>query len=101
MPTDRCPTCDKPRAGDVAVSHADGCACAGCLSVCWSDWGVMCEPVDWRARAIAAEPDAERWRKVAPLIERMRPAVEGRDVYRSPYDLIDAVHFLLAATKEP
>ena len=56
--------------------------------------------VDWRARAIAAEADAARWQLVAPLIERLRPAVEGRDVYRSPYDLIDAVHFLLAATTD-
>ena len=59
MTTDRCPTCDKPRAGDVAVSHADGCSCPDCLSVCWRDWGVLCEPADWRARAVAAERLAE------------------------------------------
>ena len=53
---------------------------------------------DERTQSVAA--DAARWRRVAPLIERLRPAVEGRDVYRSPYDLIDAVHFLLAATTD-
>ena len=169
MTTDRCPTCDKPRAGDVAVSHANGCSCPDCLSVCWRDWGVLCEPADWRARAIAAEAlvasyesptcdhrhqcrcgsgghprrcmrhpkafdahcaelnviaqeqnkledaeaDAERWRKVAPLIEAMREAAKVAhhdyateddatvDFRVTGHELIDAVTNLLAATKEP
>jgi len=86
MTTDRCPTCDKPRAGDVAVSHADGCACPGCLSVCWRDWGVLCEPADWRARAIAAESDAQQWRK----------AVAGSQESGDP--VIRAIAALLACT---
>ena len=76
MTAARCPTCDKY--GTCAEHAAD----------------------QWKARALAAEADAARWQRVAPLIERLRPAVEGRDVYRSPYDLIDAVHFLLAATTD-
>ena len=110
MAINRCPTCDRPRAGDVAVSHSDGCTCPGCLSVCWRDWGVLCEPADWRARAIA---DAARWRKVAPLIEAMREAAKVAhhdyateddatvDFRVTGHELIDAVTNLLAATKEP
>ena len=53
----------------------------------------LCEHID-DLRANAA------WRaKVAPLIERLRGEVGSRDVYRSPYDLIDAVYFLLSATE--
>lgn len=48
---------------------------------------------DDRTRAIADH--AAQWAKVAPLIERLREEVGSRDVY----DLIDAVHFLLAATE--
>ena len=128
--TDRCPTCDKPRAGDVAMSHADGCTCTDCLSVCWLAWGVLCEPADWRARALAAEADkscrvcdrvdamtyacepswektradATRWRKVAPLIERLADDVRRRElIARAEFDrrVSDTVTALLAATQEP
>ena len=52
----------------------------------------------WRARALVAEADAARWRKVAPLIERLR------DVNRECDDataVVSAAIDLLAATQEP
>lgn len=53
--TDRCPTCDRPHAIAAQVAHKDGCTCAECLAVCWRQWGVVCQPADWRGRALAAE----------------------------------------------
>ena len=87
MTTDRCPTCDKPRAGDVAVSHAGGCTCPGCLSVCWLDWGVLCEPVDWRARALAAEAElAGASAAICDVSDTIRRALDGDEGgMRAPY----------------
>lgn len=52
---DRCRTCDKPHATAAQTAHKDGCTCAECLAVCWSQWGVVCQPADWRTRALSAE----------------------------------------------
>lgn len=52
---DRCPTCDRPHATSAQVAHKDGCTCAECLAVCWRAWGTLCQPADWRGRALAAE----------------------------------------------
>ena len=51
------------------------------------------------ARALAAEADAARWRKVAPLIEALHQAsmIEAGD----PMHVVDAAMELLAATQEP
>lgn len=48
-------------------------------------------------RAERAEADAARWRKVEPLIERLRSAaeVEGSD----PMTVVDAAIAILAATE--
>lgn len=54
---ERCPTCDRPRAGEDAASHDDGCVCDLCLSVCWRSWGGQCTEVDWPTRALAAEAE--------------------------------------------
>lgn len=155
---ERCPTCDREACPKLLpAEHTEECRsdCPRCVAIddCHA------HRVDWRARDIAAEADAQQWRnavdgsqepgdpviraiaallactyldklptppdddfrrelavaariahdkrraaaaqwaKVAPLIERLRAAVGSRDVYRSPYDLIDAVHFILAATE--
>ena len=42
--------------------------------------------VDWRARALAAEPAAAQWAKIAPLIERLRDSD-----YWDPDDIADLV----------
>ena len=60
--------------------------------------------VDWRARALTAEADATRWRKVAPLIERLADDVRRRElIARAEFDrrVSDTVTALLAATQEP
>ena len=122
---ERCPTCDKPK-GDQARADAHP------LAKQWSAWIAMvpgqqrplrwrdvadaqaadqpgmciesrCQPVDWRARAIAAEADAARWRKVAPLIERLADDVRRRElIARAEFDrrVSDTVTDLLAATRE-
>lgn len=53
---------------------------------------------DWRALALAAEADAARWRKVAPLIERMRDVNQECDDATA---VVSAAVDLLAATREP
>lgn len=51
---ERCPTCDRPRMG---LDEMLGAGAAGdrarFQTHCWSD--AECTPVDWRARALAAE----------------------------------------------
>ena len=61
----RCPTCDRPRATQTDFDACnDDCSCDRCRTLCWSRWnaGECChnEPIDWRARALAAESRAER-----------------------------------------
>lgn len=79
---DRCPTCD--REGCPALRGAtwliEACACGGfdCY-LCRNQHDCEAHRVDWRARALAADADAARWRKVAPLIEAMRKADASLD----------------------
>jgi hypothetical protein len=94
----RCPTCDR-----------EGCGVAAAGSFEWTSrthldaWRAAtsdCQghAVDWRARALAAEADAARWRKVAPLIATLhRAALIGA----SHTELIAAVAEVTAATQEP
>lgn len=105
---ERCPTCDKPK-GDQARADAHP------LAKQWLAWIAMvpgqqrplrwrdvadaqaadqpgmciegqCQPVDWRARAIAAESDAQQWRN----------AVAGSQEPGDP--VIRAIAALLACT---
>ena len=101
MTTDRCPTCDKPRAGDVAVSHADGCSCPDCLSVCWRDWGVLCKPADWRARAIAAEAKlAAADKAIEDVAEELETLRDDIAEYLPAYDIGDDMQPCLANPRE-
>lgn len=62
--TDRCPICDRPIATADLDGHPGGCECEACVSVCW--YGPdRCtgEPVDWRARALAAERERDAVRE--------------------------------------
>lgn len=64
-----CRTCDKPHATAAQVAHKDGCTCAECLAVCWSQWGVVRQPADWRGRALAAERERDDLRRrIAALV---------------------------------
>ena len=56
-PTERCPRCDQVRA--VENGHPGGCLCESCISMCWRDWGVECNAIDWRQRALDAEARAD------------------------------------------
>ena len=118
MSADRCPTCD--RKGCPAENHWKQYRAAedagnydlAVESLALFD-GCGCERVDWRARAIAAESDAAKWRKVEPLIDALREAAKvARHDYATEddatvdhrvtgHELVDAVTNLLAATKEP
>ena len=103
MPADRCPTCD--REGCPAEDHWKqyrAAEDAGNYDLAVESLALFdecgCELVDWRARALAAEADADRWRKVAPLIANLhRAALIGA----SHTELIAAVAEVTAATQEP
>ncbi len=94
----RCPTCDREgcrveaerrRISGRPCDEQYFAACRDCRA----------HRVDWRARALAAEADAVRWRTVAPLIEALHQAsmIEAGD----PMHVVDAAMELLAATQEP
>jgi hypothetical protein len=95
MTATRCPTCDRegcrvPIGYDPAVTgigDVDFAAVRDCYA----------NAVDWRARALAAEADAARWRKVEPLIERL--ANLDRDNPTS--DLFDIRRDLMTAPVAP
>ena len=97
MPADRCPTCDRegcPTLQPTEHIEASRGDCPACVAFddCYA------HRVDWRARALAAEADADRWRKVAPLIANLhRAALIGA----SHTELIAAVAEVTAATQEP
>lgn len=55
--------------------------------------------VDWRARALAAEADAAKWRKVAPLIEALRDV--EHDAQWDHERMAKAVDAVLCAAKDP
>ena len=166
MPTDRCPTCDRPLASAAALAewNRGSIYCETIEArdgVCLSPQSDCCNEraIDWRARAlgldallaeerhIAAQTtarldtilgklgardtgnggqtieagdtrifndgmrrldraiaDAARWRKVAPLIERLADDVRRRElIARAEFDrrVSDTVTALLAATQEP
>lgn len=114
---EQCPTCDREGCNKAAAYAAYQGSTTGCdalrLAVALIEAERVCQEASAEAaRTRRARDVAERkrafdemrtaaaqWAKVAPLIERLRDEVGSRDVYRSPYDLIDAVHFLLAATE--
>lgn len=94
---ERCPTCDRPRAGEDAASHDDGCVCDLCLSVCWRSWGGQCTEVDWPTRGLAAEA----WRaKVAPLIVELRQRMLG-NVDGEAWEIIDKLVAIAATEPTP
>jgi hypothetical protein len=73
------------------------------LSLAWRAATADCHghAVDWRARYFAAEPDSARWRKVAPLIERLRSARYGCTT-DGEHDAVTAIVILEDhATQEP
>lgn len=115
--TARCPTCDKPRGRGRptgAVEDDPG--------HCWNfapHWrSCSWQAVDWRAsskswedRALSAEVDAARWRRVAPLIDDLRAASDSdddaceagmhEDAYRETIGAVNhALGALLAATTD-
>lgn len=99
----RCPTCDREGCPRFTGVHehveASRAECPGCIAAT----DCAAHRADWRARALAAEANAARWRKVAPLIEAIADemACDRRSIQRNPDDLIDAVTDLLAAAQEP
>ena len=118
MPADRCPTCDREGCDGARLLAEHRRAMAGgdhdAANVTLTEWAALgCRPVDWRARALAAESDAAKWRRVGPMIERLREAAKvARHDYATDddatvdhrvtgHELIDAAIELLAATKEP
>ena len=130
MTAANCPTCDREECHmpDIDRKILDDKQRARIRAehwdACWTN------RVDWRARALAAEADkscrvcdrvdamtyacepswektraaATRWRKVAPLIERLADDVRRRElIARAEFDrrVSDTVTDLLAATQEP
>jgi len=97
MTAANCPTCDRegcPTLQPTEHIEASRGDCPACVAFddCYA------HRVDWRARALAAEADADRWRKVAPLIANLhRAALIGA----SHTELIAAVAEVTAATREP
>ena len=97
MTAANCPTCDRegcPTLQPTEHIEASRGDCPACVAFddCYA------HRVDWRARALAAEADAARWRKVAPLIANLhRAALIGA----SHTELIAAVAEVTAATQEP
>ena len=114
MTAANCPTCDREECDRPAAADATagipgfGEDCTDEDNAKWSRLGFAVRNClahavtadQWRARALAAEADAARWRKVAPLIERLR--VVERYAWDGPSNaLIDALDAILAATQEP
>ena len=112
MTADRCPTCDREECDRPAAADATagipgfGEDCTDEDNAKWSRLGFAVRNClahavtadQWRARALAAEADAARWRKVAPLIANLhRAALIGA----SHTELIAAVAEVTAATQEP
>ncbi len=62
---ERCPRCDRPVA---TQDDYDTIPEGGGEHLCWWDYGGQCEPIDWRARCIAAE----RCMKVRAMYEGSR-----------------------------
>ncbi len=97
MTAANCPTCDRegcPTLQPTEHIEASRGDCPACVAFddCYA------HAVDWRARALTAEADAARWRKVAPLIANLhRAALIGA----SHTGLIAAVAEVTAATQEP
>jgi hypothetical protein len=56
-----CGTCGRPLATDELVEHGDGdgCECAACSAHCWSEFGVRCEPADFKAERDSLLADLE------------------------------------------
>ena len=96
---ERCTVCDRP----LAVGGCPRFRASSATSWTAHEWksaafDCHAHRVDWRARALAAEADATRWRKVAPLIANLhRAALIGA----SHTELIAAVAEVTAATQEP
>lgn len=93
MSLDRCPDCDAPlaTAADGAIHDALGGDCEGpaharCLALCWPEGGACIrEPMDWRARALAAEAREAKWREwVAGLDETSPRAAALREAALAP-----------------
>ena len=118
MTAANCPTCDREECDRPAAADATagipgfGEDCTDEDNAKWSRLGFAVRNClahavtadQWRARALAAEADAARWRKVAPLIERLADDVRRRElIARAEFDrrVSDTVTALLAATQEP
>lgn len=85
MTTDRCPTCDREACPSLQPSeHIE--ARRGECPACAASIDCHAHRVDWRARAIAAESDAQQWRN----------AVAGSQEPGDP--VIRAIAALLACT---
>jgi hypothetical protein len=97
MAADRCPTCDRE-----GCSYHERRDEPWCVTKSRAQDDCEANRVDWRARALTAEPDAARWATVAPLLERLQ-AVD-RDASWDRDDVgraTDALLIVYAATKEP
>jgi len=87
---ERCPTCDREGCGYHERRDEPWC-----LTKSRAHDDCDAHRVDWRARALAAEPAAARWAKVAPLIERLRHTRRNT----KPGLVVEAIDALLAATE--
>ena len=104
MSADRCPTCDREGCDGARLLAEHRRAMAGgdhdAANVTLTEWAALgCRPVDWRAKFFAAESDAAKWRRVEPLIERLRVAADADT--SDTIHVVDAAIELLAAAKEP
>lgn len=93
-PPDRCPTCDRDTCGLMALGWR-----VNVWDERWPAANADCHAhaADWRARTIAAESDAAKWRRVAPTIEALRVTaeIEGGDTMA----VVEAAMDLLAAAE--
>lgn len=108
----RCPRCDRPVAtAELWETHGadgNGCECAVCSAHCWAcapPYGCTGDPVDWRARALAAEHDRDEaiaqrgWRVVtfdvpSPFDRAPMVSVSKDDFDRQGAQLAAASHDL-------
>lgn len=128
MTADRCPTCDRDGCDGPYPPACDDALCDDCAdrrdcyahAVDWRARAIAAEAerseilglvnpssdqsVADRVRELIedlreAQADAARWRKVAPMIERLREASEIDGDHLEAF--VDAAYTLLEATQEP
>lgn len=97
-----CVRCDRPLAAGECIGHKDGCECATCVAVCWSEYGTICEPKDWRADALAARATVDALRaeldEARADLARVRAEAERMRASASALHLeVQESHFTIAS----